>query len=173
MVLEGDEVAVYGWGGRRVAVPRAEIGRLGAYSDIERGPRGGRWTYSSALILDTEDRTLVRLTGHWNPAQAAHFARGIGVPTLTGLYLPPEIRRQLRKRAPGYRKVRARSRLISLWYALLCLWFFIAPIILDVLLGERWGTVGAIGGLAAGYLACYVIAVWVPRWTRKFVGIWQ
>jgi hypothetical protein len=162
LTIEGEEIAAYGWGGRRAAVPRADIGQLGAYLDIEHGSRGGRWTYSSVLILDKDGRVLVRLTGHWDPKRADRFARGIGVRPLLGMYRLRMIRKQLRNRAPGYRKIRARSRLISLWFTLSSVLFLIVPFVLDAVFGDRWGTAAGIGG----YLFWYLVTFRIPRWTR-------
>jgi hypothetical protein len=123
---DGDLVA-YGFGNQRIAVPAAEIGAVYVH-----GGWGKQWGRSSPamVVLDKEGRVRLRAPGTWG-ATAARTARSTLTPragggNLGGLarvcdslgiarpkYLTfREVRRQkaLWRRAPGYSKLRIRSR---------------------------------------------------------------
>ncbi|HEX4222015.1 MAG TPA: hypothetical protein VHZ97_06625, partial [Pseudonocardiaceae bacterium] len=59
VVADAEAVTAYGWGGRSAAVPRAEIGAVGAYLHVVTGARGGRKTVSGVLVLDADARVLL------------------------------------------------------------------------------------------------------------------
>jgi hypothetical protein len=172
VIANADGVTAYGWGGRSASVPRAEIGGVGAYLNVEKGARGGSWTFSSTLVLDTEGRVLLRVTGRWKPGVANAFARRAGLPGWSESNKASRNRKQARRKAPGCRRIRARSRLIGLWYALLYFLFFIPPIVLDIQFGDAWGWAAGLGGLAGGFLFWYLVAFRLPRLTRWLFRRW-
>lgn len=172
VVADAEQVTAYGWGGRSASVSRAEIAGFGAYYHVVPSARGGRRTFSGVLVLDTDSRVLLRVTGRWKPGEAVAFAKLAGLPALTGVGTLKAIHAQLRRRAPGYRKVRARSRLIGCWYALLLLLFFVAPPVAEVNVSDGYGWFGFVGSFVATYLFWYLVAFRVPRLTRWLWRRW-
>lgn len=165
------ELVAQGWGGARASVPLAEIGALGAYRvDVYLGNTGGAtFPRSGLLALDHDGRVRLRVTGVWSPDGAARLAEAAGVAALP----PDTIRRWrdigpvLRRRAPGYREIHTRARLLWLWYLGMAILLFPVPPLVMVLLVPV-SSVAAFGGLIGCYLLCYLVGLRVPRAVRAY-----
>lgn len=100
--IEGDLLLGYGFGHQRITIPRSSVHALGTYfSPRSRGaPREG------LVVLDAEDRMLLRARGVWKGDALWDFARKTGLPS-------PQVRYRTgghRRRAPGYRRLRTAPR---------------------------------------------------------------
>ncbi|MFB9836098.1 hypothetical protein, partial [Actinoallomurus acaciae] len=75
--VEGDLLVGHGFGRRRVAIPRSSVKALGTYF-IGRGRGGPR---QGLVVLDGEDRMLLRAPGAWGGDGALRaFGRRAGLP---------------------------------------------------------------------------------------------
>ncbi|WP_345363555.1 hypothetical protein [Actinoallomurus liliacearum] len=98
--VEGDLLVGYGFGDQRVTVPRSSVKALGHYyrRRYRSGPSEG------LVLLDGEDRMLLRAKGAWS-ADLVAFCGRAGLPR-------PQRRdgARLWRRAPGYRRLRTSPR---------------------------------------------------------------
>jgi hypothetical protein len=106
--VEGDLFVGYGFGHQRIAIPRSSVKALGTYfSPRSRGaPREG------LVVLDADDRMLLKARGVWKADALWDFARKAGLPS------PGYRTGGRRRRAPGYRRLRTAPRgswLVSLF----------------------------------------------------------
>jgi hypothetical protein len=97
--VEGDLVVGYGFGHQRVAIPRSSVKALGTYFHPQsRGaPREG------LVVLDAEDRMLLKARGAWKDDELWDFARKAGLPS-------PQFRYRRWRRARGFRRLRTAPR---------------------------------------------------------------
>jgi hypothetical protein len=120
---ENHDLVAYGFENQRILIPAAEIGGIA----VHRG-WGKQWGRSgpALMVLDSHDRVLLRAPGAWGAAsRRARSSRSYGV-MFDGLIdlcddlgigrpkglTPREVRRQKERwrRAPGYHRLRVRSR---------------------------------------------------------------
>jgi Protein of unknown function (DUF3592) len=102
--IEGDLFLGYGFGHQRVAIPRSSVKALGTYSY----PRSRGAPREGLVVLDADDRMLLKARGVWNDDALWDFARKAGLPSPRFRYRPGG--RRLRRRAPGYRRLRTAPR---------------------------------------------------------------
>jgi Protein of unknown function (DUF3592) len=110
--VEGDLFLGHGFGHQRIAIPRSSVKSLGTYfSPRSRGaPREG------LVVLDAEDRMLLKARGVWKDDALWDFARKARLPSPQFRYRTGGHRRW--RRAPGYRRLRTAprgSRLVSVF----------------------------------------------------------
>lgn len=102
LCVEGDLLVGHGFGHQCVAIPRSSVRSLGYYYQprLKIGPRQG------LVVLDDENRMLLRAAGEWNNKRAlVAFSGRAGLP-------PPQHRdaKRLWHRARGYRRLRTSPR---------------------------------------------------------------
>ncbi|MCO5967449.1 hypothetical protein [Actinoallomurus soli] len=117
--IEGDLLVGYGFGRQRVAIPRSSVKALGHYyrRRYRSGPSQG------LVILDVEDRMLLRAKGAWSADLAAFCGRA-------GLPLPQHRDGgRLWRRAPGYRRLRTSPRGAGLAAALIVVFVLAASML--------------------------------------------
>ncbi|GAB2819141.1 hypothetical protein GCM10027176_24440 [Actinoallomurus bryophytorum] len=182
--VEGDLFLGHGFGHQRVVIPLSSVKALGTYfSPRTRGaPRRG------LVVLDAEDRVLLKARGDWPADALGDFARKAGLPSPG---YRPGGRRRLR-RAKGCRRLRTAPRgswLVSVFatVALLgCLVFggAIALLLATQTVPRSFGAVrvlidivALLAGTAAGLTASvYLLKAadtavkWLARWVARRLG---
>ncbi|WP_031465375.1 hypothetical protein [Sciscionella sediminilitoris] len=172
--IEDATFIVDAWGGEHAEVPLASIAEVLTY-DVERiNPKGPNPRWSGILLRDEGGRVILRVTGRWSVHEVQGlFAdhRFLRCRALFGIDSGElrEIRRMNRgkNRAPGWRKLRMRSRWLVAWRAAVILGGFTATVLLvvygQVLFGEDGGIVP---GLLLGVLLWFLAGVSLPKWIR-------
>lgn len=149
---EGSVLAAYGFGRQRVAIPAASIGSV-----LNHVPE--RLHADGMVVLDRDGRILLRAEGLWHDSRLEPVLTELDLPGPTHLSEPPP----RWARAPGYRRLRVRSRwfvplrlAFSLVAAVALLAAFGAGIFGGLELGElvpaRFGAVGNLAQVASGLL---------------------
>jgi hypothetical protein len=102
--VEGDLFLGYGFGHQRIAIPRSSVTALGTYfyPQSRGAPREG------LVVLDAEDRMLLKARGVWKADALWDFTRKAGLPPPRFRYRSGGHRRW--RRAPGYRRLRTAPR---------------------------------------------------------------
>jgi hypothetical protein len=174
LTAEDEGLVAYGFGRQRVVLPRKSVGAVHTVTSFRTGQRG---THGRALlILDHEDRILLRADGQWETyGEVEHVCRAARVsrPTYVSksgsgnlkftrrgsVRQPP-----LFPKAPGYVKLRTYPRgrplrllVLLVWFGLLMGWGGFLGALPAMALPEWFGAVrtligivGSILGIAAG-----------------------
>lgn len=167
---------MHGWGGAHAQVPLASISRVITY-DIERiNPKGPNPRWSGILLLNEQHQVLLRVTGRWDPAEVRRlFATHQFRAYTTWIGLDRGQLRKLRRvnrrsnRAPGWRKIRMRSRWLVPWRTAIIVGGCIGLIAGSELGGYLLGNgSGFVLGLGLDLALCYLVGVKVPDWIRAF-----
>jgi Protein of unknown function (DUF3592) len=105
---EGTSLAAYGFGHQRIAIPAADI-----RSVVTHASYSGKFAAHNAamVVLDRDDRMLLRARGAWGYADLAPVLGALGLPRAKYLTARDMRRRPPRwARAPGFRKLRTSPR---------------------------------------------------------------
>lgn len=166
---------VDGWGGAHAAAPLAAITRVIAY-DIERiNPKGPNPHWSGILLLDQQHRVSLRVTGRWDPVEVRRlFATHQFHACTTWIGLDRGQLRKLRRtnrrsnRAPGWRKIRMRSRWLVPWRTAIIVGGSIGLIAGSELGGYLLDDSGYVLGIGLDLAFWYLVGACVPDWIRAF-----
>jgi hypothetical protein len=167
--VEGDQLVGYGFGHQRIAIPRSSVRALGSYFIVRSraGPRQG------LVVLDDEDRMLLRAAGTWDEGDALRvFSSAAGLPA-------PRRRtgHRLWRRAPGYRRLRTQphgailaTAVVTVGVLAACVLGAMAGVLLTQMLPGSFGAVRFLAGVLAvlaGLITGLVIAVRAVEWATS------
>ena len=198
LAAEGGELAGYGFGGQRVAIPAADVGAVVVHRGW--GKQFGR-SGRALVVLDKNNRMLLRAPGIWGSAAPRSVATppdyrksGGGLGALcASLRIPPpkhlwnrEVRKQGPgwRHAPGYQKLRVRPRgyrpavasLVLLWLALSGLGITVAVLLANALppgIGAARNLVGLVVAVSLVAAAVWLgdLALGAARWAAVSVTV--